>query len=83
MGQRIAEASLDVAALLAETSITMADLRNLEIGDLLTTDKPAKAPVTVTVEGIPKYVARSGQYRGNRAVRIQEPIQPSVPVKSG
>ena len=75
VGQRIAEASLEVAAVLAETSITMADLRHLEIGDLLTTDKPAEAPVTVTVEGIPKFVARSGQYRGNRAVRILEPIE--------
>ena len=75
VGQCIAEASLEVAAVMAETSITMADLRSLEIGDLLTTDKPAEAPVTVTVEGIPKFVARSGQSRGNRAVRILERIQ--------
>lgn len=75
VGERIADAALEIAAVLAETSITVADLRSLEVGDLLTTEKPADSPVTIAVEGVPKFIGRLGQYRSNRAVRVIEPVQ--------
>ncbi len=74
VADRIAHAPLDVAVILAETSITVSELRNLEVGDLLTTDKSSEADVTVCVEEVPKYSAKLGQYRGNRAVRIREQL---------
>ena len=43
---RLSDASLDIAGLLAETTMTVADLRNLEIGDVIMTEKPAASPVT-------------------------------------
>ncbi len=81
VGQRIADAALDISAVLAETTITMADLRSLEIGDMLTTEKPADSPVTIAVEGVPKFIAQLGQFRSNRAVRILEPIEAAEPAE--
>lgn len=83
VGQRIADAALEVTAVLAETSITVADLRSLEVGDLLTTEKPADSPVTVCIEGVPKFIAKLGQYRANRAVRIMEPLKGAERARSG
>ena len=74
VGDRIAHAPLEIAVILAETSITVAELRNLEVGDLLTTDKLAEADVTICIEGVPKYAAKLGQYRGNRAVRVKNRV---------
>ena len=77
IADRIADASVEVTATLAETTITVSDLRDLEAGDLIMTDKLATSPVAVYVEAVPKFLGSIGQHRGNRAVRIQRPIKPS------
>ncbi len=74
---RLADAELELSGVLAETTITLADLRNLEIGDIITTDVPASSPVLLAAEGVPKYLAGMGQLRGNRALRIKRSITPS------
>ncbi|MCZ6611667.1 MAG: flagellar motor switch protein FliM [Planctomycetota bacterium] len=76
IADRIADASVEVTARLAETTITVADLRNLEAGDLIMTDKLATSPVTIYVEAVPKFLGSIGQHRGYRAVRIQRSIKP-------
>jgi len=76
IADRIADASVEVTARLAETTITVADLRNLEAGDLIMTDKLATSPVAVYVEAVPKFLGSIGQHRGYRAVRIQRSIKP-------
>jgi flagellar motor switch protein FliM len=66
-----------MTALLAETTITVADLRSLEVGDLIMTEKPASSPVTVHVGEVPKFLAQLGRHKGNRAVKIVRPIGPT------
>lgn len=72
---RISDAVLDVRAVLAETTITVDDLRQLEVGDLIMTDKPATMPVVVCTEGRPKFLASLGQHKGNRALKISRSIR--------
>lgn len=73
---QLGEAALGVTGLLATTTITLSDLLNMSPGDILVTEKPATEPVTVMVEGEPKFVAEIGKYRQSRALRI---IGPSTP----
>ena len=73
----LSDASLDVAGILAQTSITLADLRNLEIDDLIMTERPAVSPVVLTAGGVPKFLGHIGEYKGGRAVKIVRPIRPS------
>jgi len=75
IGERLADAELEIAGILAETTITLSELRSLEAGDIITTEKAASAPVVVTSEGRPKFLAHMGQHRGNRALRIIRPIR--------
>jgi len=69
-------AELNVSAVLANTTITLADLANLSVGDMIVTEKPASSPLTLCVEGKRKFLARVGQIDGARAVRIERPILP-------
>ncbi len=77
IARRLAEARLEMAGILAETTITMSDLRSLSVGDLIMTDKPASSPVVLTAEGHPKYLAHIGQYKGKRSLKILRPIRPT------
>jgi flagellar motor switch protein FliM len=77
IARQISDAVMEVSGILGRTTITMSDLRTLEVGDVITTEKPAKSPVVLAVEGVPKYLAKIGQYRGKRAMKIARPVRPS------
>jgi len=55
---------------LADTTITTADMIGLRVGDVITTDKDTQSPIWVSVEGIPKYRAFAGAYKGRKAIQI-------------
>lgn len=74
--RRLSDAVLEVTGILAETSMTLSDLRNLEVGDVVMTEKAANAAVTLLAGGRPKFVAQLGQYRGKRALKIVRPFKP-------
>ena len=70
ISRNLDQASLGLSTVLAETTITMRDLAEMSIGDLIVTTQAANMPATVLVEGQAKYQAEVGQHRGHRAVRI-------------
>jgi len=59
---------------LAETHLKTGDLIGLRVGDIITTEKDVNSAVTVSVEGMPKFRARVGSYKGRKAIEIDEPI---------
>lgn len=69
-------AKVRVSATLAETTLRVRDLLALQEGDVILTEKPATAPLTLNVEGKRKFVGQLGQYRGNRAFKVLRPIHP-------
>lgn len=77
IAQRLSDAMVEITGVLAETTMTMADLRNLEVGDLIVTEKPATSPVVMTAAGVPKFLANIGQRKGARALQIVRPVKPS------
>jgi flagellar motor switch protein FliM len=66
----LSHAPLNLTAILAETTITLRELLELQAGDIVTTTKPASSPVVLCVEGERKFAALLGQHRGKRALRI-------------
>lgn len=72
----VAAASVELRAYLAETTIALRELMNLQPGDLLTTEKPANAEVKVLVEGKTKYAGRLGHFKQNKAIRIMRQTTP-------
>lgn len=74
--QNVAGASVELRAYLAETTIALRDLMNLQPGDLLTTDKPANEEVKVLVEGKTKYAGRLGRFKQSKAIRVTRQTTP-------
>ncbi len=73
----LARAPLTVRGMLAETTITVGDLRGMAVGDLVMTDKPVTQPIVLCVEGEKKFLAVLGNYKGNRALKILRAVTPA------
>jgi len=73
LSRTLSGARLTIDAVLAETTMTLSELRSLEPGDLIVTNRRATESALVRVEGKPKFSARLGQSRGRRAVVIEKP----------
>ncbi|MBX3366311.1 MAG: flagellar motor switch protein FliM [Phycisphaeraceae bacterium] len=67
-------ASLQVAGCLATTTISLADLLSMSVGDVIVTEKPSQDPVVVTVEGEAKFLAHMGKHKEKLALRVLRPI---------
>jgi len=74
IGKGLNVAPIGLTAELARTSITLRDLVQLEIGDMIETEKGASDPIVVCVEGEPKFFATVGQFKGKKALRITKVI---------
>ena len=68
--ENLQEAKLRLRAYLAQTSLTVSDLINLKVGDILRTKKEADSELIMQAEGKSKFAGKIGQFRGNRAFRI-------------
>ncbi|MBL8990112.1 MAG: flagellar motor switch protein FliM [Phycisphaerae bacterium] len=73
----LSRAGLTVTGLLAQTTMTLADLRSMAVGDVVATEKPVGQPVVLCVEGEKKFLAHIGQFKGQRALRIVRAITPA------
>ena len=63
-------AGLELAVVLAETTITLHDLLVMAPGDIISTERAAASPAVVSVEGEKKFLAEAGQYKQSRAIRV-------------
>ena len=70
ISDKIGNAPVEVVVELACTQITTADLIDLCVGDIITTEKDVQEPLTVFVEGKSKYTASPGKHKGRKAIRV-------------
>ena len=47
----------------------------LRVGDIITTQKDVHQPVIVSVEGVPKFRAKLGAFKGHKAIMVQSSIE--------
>ena len=59
---------------LGQAKIKMSELTQLRVGDIICTEKNVNDPLLVSVEGIPKYWAKPGAYKGYTAIQITDTI---------
>ncbi|MFK7960501.1 MAG: flagellar motor switch protein FliM [Phycisphaerales bacterium] len=75
IGERISDVRVEVDGVLAETTLSLSEVQSLAVGDIISTEKRASAPVVLRAEGNPKFLANIGQHRGRRALRIIRAIE--------
>lgn len=68
-------APVDIVVTLARSKIRTADLLDLSVGDIITTEKETNEPLELAVQNVPKYQARPGAFKGKKAVRIEAMIE--------
>jgi ribosomal protein L35 len=67
MSRALNSATLEMVAYLAETSITVKELLELQVGDVIKTHLPADGEITLCVEAKTKFKGRPGRVRRNKA----------------
>jgi flagellar motor switch protein FliM len=70
----VSSASVEMVVYLAETKLTLGELKNLSVGDVIMTEKEQTAGLQVMIEDAPKFYGYPGIYKGHKAVRIGAPI---------
>ena len=66
----IGATEVDVAAYLAQTTITVREFLGLQVGDIIQTTKPSAGEIILQVEGENKFAGRLGRHNENLAVKI-------------
>lgn len=69
------EAPVDIIVTLARSKIRTADLLDLSIGDIITTEKEVHSPLELAVQDVPKFHAQPGAFKGKKAVQIRNLIE--------
>jgi flagellar motor switch protein FliM len=73
--KQLNETAVNVLVELGQTSITVGDLVNLEVGDVLPLAQDSSGELTVQVEGIPKYKGVFGTCRGSNSIQVTSVIE--------
>jgi len=66
---------VDMKVQLAQTRIGMGELIALRVGDIITTEKDVNEPLVVSVQGVPKFQARPGAFKGHKAISVEDVIE--------
>ncbi len=74
IGKTLCTSLVEVQVRLAQSGISAGELIGLRVGDIITTEKDVHDPLIVSVEGLPKYRAHPGAFKGHKAILIDEPI---------
>ena len=73
--EEIKEAKVEIVSTLTETELTLKEVVNLTVGDIIPIEVPDM--VTVRAEGVPVVRGKYGVSHGNAAVRVVEKIIPA------
>ena len=74
ISHQLSHSLVEVVVDLAETHIATSDLLELQVGDIITTEKDVRQPMVVSIEGRPKFHADPGVLKGRKAVQVSEMI---------
>jgi flagellar motor switch protein FliM len=77
VGQNLQGSVVELRVKLAETRISTGDMIGLRVGDIITTDKDVNTPIVVSIEGLEKFSARAGAFKGRKAIQIEAPLAES------
>jgi len=76
--ERVREAEVNMVVELGRTMITGEDIMNLTIGDVIMLRHDVREPLSLQVEGVPKFKVYAGTSRGQKAIRVAADIPPKI-----
>ncbi len=70
--QRLNEAPVNISVTLGEKQLSVEELMNFKVGDVIPLNHSPTQPLVATVEGVPKFFGFPGVVNGMQAFQIQE-----------
>ncbi len=74
ISRNLDQTGVEFTAILAQTTITLRDLSEMKVGDMIVTAKNANDPALVMIGQEAKFLGQVGQHHGNRAIRIERAV---------
>lgn len=68
--QMIGQSVTEIVVTLARSSLRTTDLLNLQVGDIVSTEKDISEPLEVEIQGLIKFNAKAGSLKGRKAIEI-------------
>jgi len=78
VAKALSTAELEMVAYLASTTITVRELLELQVGDVIKTNLPVDGEITLSVEGKTKFKGHPGRARRNKAVQVTRRLPPEA-----
>jgi flagellar motor switch protein FliM len=75
ISRAVCTSQVELNVRLSQTRITASELLGLRVGDIITTAKDINSPMVVLLEGIPKFHASPGAFKGHKAILITDAIK--------
>lgn len=66
----IGESMTEVVVTLARSTLRATDLINLQVGDIVSTEKDIREPLEVEIQGVVKFSAKAGALKGRKAIEL-------------
>lgn len=73
--KRLTDIPVEVLVELGRTTLKGRELLSIEVGDVVTLDHDVNEPLTVKIQGVPKFKATPGIYKGNQSFQISEVVK--------
>lgn len=69
--QQLRESEVEMRVFLATSKITTGELFDLQVGDIINTEKDIHLPLEIEIAGATKFLAAAGTLKGRKAARIE------------
>ncbi len=76
--QNIRTMNVKLSAILGESVLTVKEVLDLEVGDVIRLKTHKDDEITIEVHGKPKFMAQPGVFKGHKAVKVTRILKPEV-----
>jgi flagellar motor switch protein FliM len=70
IGKNLSKATLEAVCYLAESTIRLSDLVDLQVGHIIETDRPANSDISLCIEGKLKFKCKAGVHKNHKAILL-------------
>jgi flagellar motor switch protein FliM len=70
LARRLEQSRAEVRVTLSRSTVKTLDMFDLQVGDIISTEKDAREPLEVEVGGVLKFLASPGLFKGRKAIQI-------------
>lgn len=83
ISRQLKESEIEMKVFLATSKITTGELFDLQVGDIINTEKDIRLPLEIEIAGAAKFLASAGTLKGRKAAKIESVIREETTSEGG